>query len=401
MTSVRARRTVGAFWAAGNGKASERAEWLLWLSFCLVRAMALVLAAVTLVLCWNAFRAPGVVIAMLAVLGAGNVVLAVRCRRQGPLCAATYSADICVCMAAVAIAVQAMKPSADVVDSNPFYPYSVSAMALVALSARRLSVVIAITMLTSAGYGAATLARFGFEPTVLANMATYWCWSLGALTVAKTLRSLTGSLDEERSRAVVLAQQQERAQAARSLHDRVLQTMEVAAREGWVADERLRRQIASDVTWLRAWVEGQITGTAGDLVTRLAEMAQSYATAGLEVELNTAGIADHMVPDRAADAICGAVAEALTNVRKHAGVAKAVVRVVRDCGDVVVTVVDRGRGFVPCPDDFGSGLRHSIAGQIQDVGGTAVITSVPGAGTRIELSVPVPGSGAEPDGPRA
>src|SRR5579875_798762 len=114
MTSVRAWRAVAGSWTAGNGMASERAEWLLWLCFCLIRVMTLVLAAVTLGFTWDQFRAPGVMIAVLAVLGAGNVVLGVRCRHRGSLCVTTYGTDICVSLAAVAVAVQAMKPSADV-----------------------------------------------------------------------------------------------------------------------------------------------------------------------------------------------------------------------------------------------------------------------------------------------
>jgi signal transduction histidine kinase len=401
MTSVRAWRAVAGSWTAGNGMASERAEWLLWLCFCLIRVMTLVLAAVTLGFTWDQFRAPGVMIAVLAVLGAGNVVLGVRCRHRGSLCVTTYGTDICVSLAAVAVAVQAMKPSADVYVVNPFYPYSVGAMALVSLSTRRVVVVVLVTLLACAGYVAATLARFGFEHALLTNAATYWCWSFGALIVARTLRSLIGSLDVERHRAVMLAQRQERAEAARSLRDRVLQTMEVAARDGWILNERLRHQIASDVTWLRAWVEGQITGTAGDLVASLAEVARSHAATGLEVELDTAGITDHGGPERAAGAICGAVAEALTNVRKHAGVAKAVIRVAEECGHVLVTVVDRGRGFDPCPDNFGFGLRESIVGRIREAGGTVSVASAPGAGTRVELSVPVRAAVTEPDAPQA
>ena len=66
------------------------------------------------------------------------------------------------------------------------------------------------------------------------------------------------SLDQTRRAAVDLAQRQERAETSRSMHDHALQTMEVLAREGWIADESVRGIVAGEAAWLRAWLEDRL-----------------------------------------------------------------------------------------------------------------------------------------------
>jgi signal transduction histidine kinase len=92
------------------------------------------------------------------------------------------------------------------------------------------------------------------------------------------------------------------------------------------------------------------------------------------------------------DALAGAIRESLTNVRKHAGVDRAVVRVTRAGGDLVVTVLDRGVGMDQATTLPGVGLTRSVTERIAQAGGTARITSAPGEGTCVELRVPAGGA---------
>ena len=395
MRPVWSWRWPGAPPDAGISAASDRVAWLAWLVFCGIRVVTLIEAAIALAVTWNHFADPGAVVAVLAVLVAENAIIAVGLRRWGgSRRKAAVAADAAAIIAALIVTAQVIKPAANPYADNIFYPYSVAAMVLAGIEVRRLASVIVIPALASAAYLATTLTRLAIEPVVLMNAVTYWCWSLGAFAFAATLRWLGGCLDQERRHAVELGQQQERAGTARSMHDHVLQTMEIVARCGWVADERLRRQIASEVTWLRAWLDGKLDGGANDLVAALADVAREQAAHGLRVELNTAGMADREVPQEVAEAISGAVAEVLANVRKHAGVTEAVVRAVRDAGpitdrdQVVVTVVDRGCGFVPDQDEIGFGLRNCVIGRVAEAGGSVSVTSLPGVGTQVEMSVP-------------
>lgn len=85
-------------------------------------------------------------------------------------------------------------------------------------------------------------------------------------------------------------------------------------------------------------------------------------------------------------AIYFAVAEALTNVAKHAHATRAMVTVARTGGTVVAEVVDDGIGGAAEAD--GSGLR-GLADRLAALSGRLELDSPRGAGTRIRAVVPV------------
>jgi two-component system, NarL family, sensor histidine kinase DegS len=88
--------------------------------------------------------------------------------------------------------------------------------------------------------------------------------------------------------------------------------------------------------------------------------------------------------------------EALTNVRKHASAAHAVVRFWREAGGWYVTVRDDGVGFDPTGVGADAGGRHVgltiMRERAESVGGRLAVNSAPGEGT--EVSVWVPGRAA-------
>ncbi|WP_182909304.1 sensor histidine kinase [Microbispora sp. H13382] len=91
------------------------------------------------------------------------------------------------------------------------------------------------------------------------------------------------------------------------------------------------------------------------------------------------------VPWEVGEAFAGAAAEALGNVARHAGVDTALLRMTVAPDEVLVEVVDEGRGFDPGrvpPHRYG--LRESIEGRMRGVDGSTEITSGPG-GTRVAL----------------
>ncbi|MDX3378273.1 ATP-binding protein [Streptomyces sp. ME02-6991-2A] len=91
------------------------------------------------------------------------------------------------------------------------------------------------------------------------------------------------------------------------------------------------------------------------------------------------------VPSGPGLAIFNGVREAVTNVSRHAGVREAELRAWREEGNgVVVELSDAGRGFAPDSVPVRRrGISGSIVGRMRAVGGTASITSRPGAGTRV------------------
>src|SRR5262249_26449740 len=88
------------------------------------------------------------------------------------------------------------------------------------------------------------------------------------------------------------------------------------------------------------------------------------------------------------------ISEALTNVVKHAGAARARVRAVVKTGRLAVDIVDDGRGGAD-PGD-GSGL-VGLADRVDAAGGTMSLNSPRGAGTTLSIELPI--GPAMTDGP--
>jgi signal transduction histidine kinase len=75
------------------------------------------------------------------------------------------------------------------------------------------------------------------------------------------------------------------------------------------------------------------------------------------------------------------IKEALHNVLKHAGPCDVVFRLAASDGALVAEILDTGTGFDPTTPREGNGL-HNLAARFQELGGTYVIESAPGKGTR-------------------
>ncbi|GAA3444710.1 ATP-binding protein [Planomonospora venezuelensis] len=92
-----------------------------------------------------------------------------------------------------------------------------------------------------------------------------------------------------------------------------------------------------------------------------------------------------------------AVQEALSNVRKHASAGRVEVSTTYGAGSVALRIRDDGRGFDPRSRD-GYGLRGMRA-RVEQVGGSLTLTSAPGEGTAVEITVPAgPAASAEGTG---
>lgn len=92
-----------------------------------------------------------------------------------------------------------------------------------------------------------------------------------------------------------------------------------------------------------------------------------------------------------------AVQQCLVNVILHAGIASAEVVVESDETTVSVLVTDAGRGFTESESASDRlGLRQSVRRRIEQLGGSVVIWSRPGAGASVRLTVPAPSALAVP-----
>ncbi|MFE2939192.1 sensor histidine kinase [Streptomyces sp. NPDC059255] len=289
------------------------------------------------------------------------------------------------------------------------YPFSLLASIGFGLVLTRLASVLALAALPAAAYAVTAVTQLG-EPAwnaapnsvpYLANAGIAWAV---ARTLRRTGRELDRATDTAMAKEAELAAERERVRHARLLHDRVLQTLETLAREPWITDPGLHAHVRAEAVWLRGFVRGERPATGnGDLASGLARLAEDMARIGLTVEVHTAQLrsaseraASAALPEEVAEALVEAVREALTNVVKHAGTARAVVRAERAGGAVLVSVLDNGTGFDPATLAPGSGLDGSVRDRVAGVGGRAVIDSAPGAGTYVEMRVPLAPMAAEP-----
>jgi len=82
--------------------------------------------------------------------------------------------------------------------------------------------------------------------------------------------------------------------------------------------------------------------------------------------------------------------ESLTNVARHAGATRVEVTLERTAGSVVLSVRDNGRGFEPThPRKQGSHGLMGLRERAYLLDGAIAIESAPGAGSFIELRLPI------------
>ncbi len=202
------------------------------------------------------------------------------------------------------------------------------------------------------------------------------------------LRLALGLLHERQARI----RAEERADMAARVHDSVLQTLAMIQRSAAEPQEVARLARAQERE-LRSWLfEGREPGSFG------AEGASTLA-AGVEQiereveEAHGVAVDAVMVGDAPLDdelrALLAAGREATVNAAKWSGASSVSIYVEAEAKRVSMFVRDRGAGFDPesIADDR-QGIAESIRGRMQRHGGTAVIRSVPGEGTEVELSVP-------------
>ena len=201
-----------------------------------------------------------------------------------------------------------------------------------------------------------------------------------------------------------LAALEERNRLAQDLHDSVKQqvfaaAMQVAAARHLLDQnpgqakihleeaERLARQAQRELTALirelrPAALEGK--GLAAALREYVAEWARQT---GIDADVHVQG--ERPLPLHVEQALFRIAQEALSNVAKHSGATRAVVRLVWETEHVVLTVEDNGQGFdVEASLGQGLGLR-SMEARARRLNGYLRVESRPGEGTRIIARCPV------------
>jgi signal transduction histidine kinase len=194
------------------------------------------------------------------------------------------------------------------------------------------------------------------------------------------------------SNAVAQAQtdaiERERQRIDALVHDRVLNTLLVAAKAESPQAQLAAAQAASEaIASLESAAADQETSSRVTTLGlyRSLRKAAFRASSAIEVEIASGGLEE--IPADIAQTITEATLQALDNALRHANASEIKLLLGQSTSSgVLVQVIDDGNGFNPdrLPKDR-LGIRSSIQARMKSVGGKAVISSDVGAGTTVEL----------------
>lgn len=205
-----------------------------------------------------------------------------------------------------------------------------------------------------------------------------------ALILGPWVRRLLDDYQEERRARI---RSEERAEVAARIHDSVLQTLALIQRNAGQPGEAVRLARRQERE-LRSWLFEDAPPVAGTLKAALATVAADVEDL-YEVTVEVVQVGDATMGERL-EAVSLAAREALTNAAKFSGEKVISMYAEIDDGDAHVFVRDRGAGFDPAavPEDR-RGIAQSIHGRVARAGGQASVTSRPGGGTEVEITMPI------------
>jgi two-component system sensor histidine kinase DesK len=318
-----------------------------------------------------------------------------------PLYFAAYRASgarLIACMLAVAALGYALLPV------NPFAnSYLVYAAGLAAFIGRSLWVRLAWLALIIAAFLVEIVLLhypvFVFALTLIIAVAVFFGNHFFAENTRKRAE-LKLSHEEVRR----LARLAERERIGRDLHDLLGHTLSLIALKSELAGRLLQR----DPDAARREID-DVGRVAREALTQVRSAVTGIRAAGIAAELASAklllesdGVAfkyamtDTALPAGVESALAMTVREAVTNIQRHARARHAEVAFATDRGDVVLHIVDDGRGGAIVPGNGLGGMRE----RIEALGGRLRIDSGAGRGTRIEARLPLAANDDAPDGTR-
>ncbi|WP_217913947.1 sensor histidine kinase [Miltoncostaea marina] len=262
-----------------------------------------------------------------------------------------------------------------------------------------------------AGMEARDLAP-GASAEALVGVGTWLVITLTAAEVVRGARERRAARERAAEEAARRRADEVRLELARDLHDVLAHSLSLINVQAGVAlhliDERPQqartalaaikeasgdalREVRATLGALRGRGDGPPRAPAPSL-SRLGELVGGASEAGPRVEVEVAGDR-RPLPAGVDQAAFRIVQEALTNVRRHAGAARAVVRLDYGGRELTVTVDDDGRGpaggAATAPGGAGiAGMRERAAA----LGGALEAGARPGGGFRVRARLPLDGA---------
>ena len=197
-----------------------------------------------------------------------------------------------------------------------------------------------------------------------------------------------------------LAVMEERQRLARDLHDSIKQTLFSLGLGIRSARSAVRANPDTAIALLQHQEQAAIQAQAemGDLLAQLRTPATDSADVVPLLERYCASLAQQhglhitqclptalVLPEPVTRELANVVKEALHNVLRHSGASEAELCLTLNSPDqrsLLLTIIDRGRGFDPAATQHGHGLR-GMRERVAALGGSLVIEAVPQKGTTL------------------
>jgi PAS domain S-box-containing protein len=229
---------------------------------------------------------------------------------------------------------------------------------------------------------------------------------VSAFPVTDAIQESLGLLLKDMTTARALALLEERERIAMDIHDGVIQSLyavalslsaherllDVEAEETRQALQRARMQISNIIQEIREVIFDlrQHRRQLPDLQTGLKSLAtEPFGHTLIHVDLELEDGTDRFLDPVRVNSILYIAREAMSNVIRHAGASRVMIRLARMEEKLVLTIRDNGRGFNPAATDAensgpaeGQGLRN-MAERARLLGGRLLVVSSPGGGTEV------------------
>ena len=198
-------------------------------------------------------------------------------------------------------------------------------------------------------------------------------------------RALDAAANESRRREgqALAAERAEAARAAvdRRIHETVLNTLAAVTRAS-ISPEAAQIQCAKDLREL----DSQQAGAPRSVQDMLAMLLERHPVPGPVLGVVHSDV--RFRDDDSAQVAFDAMSEVLRNVIRHSRATRTSIRAAGRSSTVTLTVVDDGIGMDESTQAR-FGLRRALADSIRSMGGDVVVTSAPGRGTQVDITMPL------------
>lgn len=202
--------------------------------------------------------------------------------------------------------------------------------------------------------------------------------------------------------AVIEAQEKERTEIGKELHDNVNQILGASNLyiNTAMTDEDMRQELLERSTELVSKAINEIRKISKSLITPglreigLIESIEDiiddlrFARQDLQIELDLQNISEEQIEDRRKLTLFRIVQEQLNNIVKHAKATRVLIRLSIEGTSTVLSVADNGVGFDPGSHRKGVGITN-IMSRAELLNGKVEIATAPGDGCTLTVSMPI------------